>query len=132
MTYPPPPPTTLLLPSLNRYGKTVVSDPRRASRLLKVLKALETADSKAEGKAAAAAGGGDSGSGNTGRGRAAEEAAAVPTAAADQDAWLQWGYYEATALVRQYGGLLEEVKAFLGTGTSTVGECALLIEEQLR
>ena len=118
-----------------RYGKTVVSDPRRASRLLKVLKALQTADNKAAGSAENSGGQAGQDGGSSGRGRGNDETAggaAVPTAAADQDAWLQWGYYEATALVRQYGDLLEEVKGFLGTGTTTVGECALLIEEQLR
>jgi hypothetical protein len=47
-------------------------------------------------------------------------------------ALLQWAYYEATSLVRQYGDLLEEVNSYLATGTSTVGECVVLVEEELR
>jgi hypothetical protein len=49
----------------------------------------------------------------------------------DQSALLQWAYFEATALVRQYADLLEVLRAYLCTGTSSVGECAQLIESEL-
>mmetsp|Transcript_14909 Transcript_14909/g.24765 ORF Transcript_14909/g.24765 Transcript_14909/m.24765 type:complete len:105 (-) Transcript_14909:29-343(-) len=55
----------------------------------------------------------------------------IPEAAEDRQALLDWAYFEATTLVRQYGDLLEEVQLYMNTGTSTVGECVLMIEEEL-
>lgn len=55
----------------------------------------------------------------------------LPDRQEDQEALLEWAYFEATALVKQYGELLEEVKDYLGTRTTTVGECVFLIEEEL-
>jgi hypothetical protein len=44
---------------------------------------------------------------------------------------LRWAYNEAVALCKQYGELLEDMRDFLQTGTSGVGECSLLIEQDL-
>lgn len=49
----------------------------------------------------------------------------------DQEAFIQWAYFEATVLIRQYGDLLEEISAFLRTGSTSVGECTLLAENKL-
>ena len=54
-----------------------------------------------------------------------------PTLEADQAALLQWAYFEATAIVKQYGDLLEDVSSYLSSGTSTVGECAFMIEKEM-
>jgi len=89
-----------------RYGKTVVSDPRNVYRLLAVL----------DGQ----------------RREAGVFPARVPAEGADRDALVRWAYYEAVALCKQYGDLLEDVRDFLQTGTSSVGECSLLIEQVLR
>lgn len=55
----------------------------------------------------------------------------LPTRQEDQQALLQWAYFEASTLVKQYSDLLGGVSSYLRTGTSTVGECALLIENEL-
>jgi hypothetical protein len=115
-----------------KYGKTVVSDPRRADRLLSVLDAVQAADSGgAKNRATNNEEDGDnatSGTSGAGPGKLYN----IPESAADRKALVQWAYYEAVQLVRQYGELLEEVKGYLGTGTSTVGECAMMVEEELR
>jgi hypothetical protein len=49
----------------------------------------------------------------------------------DQSALLQWAFFESSAIIKQYGDLLEEVTAYMGSGTSTVGECALMIEREM-
>ena len=55
----------------------------------------------------------------------------VPASEDDRQALLEWAYFEATTLLRQYGDLLEEVQLYMDTGASTVGECAEMIDEQL-
>ena len=54
-----------------------------------------------------------------------------PAVDADQSALLQWAYFEASAIIKQYGDLLEDVSSYMGSGTSTVGECALMIESEM-
>ena len=49
----------------------------------------------------------------------------------EEIALLEWAYFEATTLLRQYGDLLEEVRLYMDVGTSTVGECVAMLEEQL-
>lgn len=56
----------------------------------------------------------------------------LPQNEKDQKALLEWAYYEASAMLRQYGELFEDVHDYLKTGTSTVGQCTLLIEEKLQ
>lgn len=46
----------------------------------------------------------------------------LPQNEKDQKALLEWAYYEASAMLRQYGDLFEDVHDYLKTGTSTVGE----------
>eukprot|EP01036_Dinobryon_divergens_P044287 gene44287-59082_t len=58
--------------------------------------------------------------------------AALPPQGPDRDAFLRWAYYEATVLVQQNGDLLEAVRSYLNTGTTTVGECVLLVETELQ
>ena len=88
-----------------RYGQAVVSDPRNARRLLLVLDRQQ--------------------------GEAGGFKVAVPAEGTDRETLLRWAYYEAVALCKQYGELLEDVRDFLHTGTSSVGECCLLIEQVL-
>lgn len=54
-----------------------------------------------------------------------------PLTEEDQSALLQWAFFESSAIIKQYGDLLEEVTAYMGSGTSTVGECALMIEGEM-
>ena len=56
----------------------------------------------------------------------------IPIIEEDKKVLLQWAFYEATSLIRQYGDLLEDVNSYLATGTSTVGECVDLVEKELR
>jgi hypothetical protein len=55
----------------------------------------------------------------------------LPESPSDRDALLRWAYFEACAIVRQYGDLLEGVRSYLEAGTATVGECVFLIEDEL-
>lgn len=98
-----------------KYGQTMVSDPRRAPQFLKAILS-KTAAPKPSTTASADV--------------SPSSALPVPSIE-DQSVYLQWAYFEATQLVRQYGDLIEKVGSYLNTGTSTVGECALLIEEEL-
>eukprot|EP01039_Chlorochromonas_danica_P002026 gene2025-2209_t len=86
-----------------RYGQTILSDPRRSKELLKMVASID-------------------------RNRTSS---VLPTRSEDQQALLQWAYFEASTLVKQYSDLLGGVSSYLRTGTSTVGECALLIENEL-
>ena len=56
----------------------------------------------------------------------------IPADSEDKKALLQWAFYESTSLIKRYGDLLEEVNSYLATGTSTVGECVLMLEEEMR
>ncbi len=115
-----------------KYGKTVVADPRRSVRLLKVLEAVQAREKKEKdgSTASAPATGTTSGSASANVGN--DVCYMIPGASEDQDALLQWAYYEASTLIKQYGDLLEGVNRYLGTGTSTVGECVMLVEDELR
>ena len=55
----------------------------------------------------------------------------LPIKAEDKEALLQWAYFEAQSLVRQYADLLEDVQDYLGSGTSSVGECTALLEQEM-
>ena len=55
----------------------------------------------------------------------------IPSNLDDRQALLEWAYFEACTLIRQYGDLLEEVKLYMDVGTSTVGECVLMIENEI-
>lgn len=59
------------------------------------------------------------------------ESYGIPLNIKDRSAFIDWAYYEATTLVRQYGNLLESVRAYMKTGTASVGECVLMIEQEL-
>jgi len=56
----------------------------------------------------------------------------LPAAADDKEALVQWAYNEATLLIRQYGSLIETVSDYIQSGTASIGEIAVLIEEELR
>jgi len=56
---------------------------------------------------------------------------AVPDTAEEETALVEWAFFEATTLIRQYGDLLEDVRLYMDVGTSTVGECVSMLEEQL-
>ncbi len=104
-----------------KYGKTVVSDPKRASRLLDVLEALQQQQQPSTETAAA-----------SGIPPHTPISIPIPSIAADRTALLQWAYFEAEQLVLQYGDLVEEVADYLGSGTSTVGEVVALVEQEMR
>ena len=55
----------------------------------------------------------------------------LPSASEDQEALLSWAYFEATSILRQYGDLLEELRDYMNTGSSSVGECVFLMEEEM-
>lgn len=95
-------------------GQSVISDPRRGKQLLTALEKpmIATFTSKDSSKSQLLA-------------------SLLPKEEADRIALLEWAYFEATTLVRQYGDLLEELEAYLRTGTSTVGECTILLESEL-
>jgi hypothetical protein len=118
-----------------KYGSSVMSDPRRGRKLLEVLDALQAAaarradsgDDKSQKTAAAG--------GNFGDGDGADDELAsirIPAEAADREALIQWAYNEASLLIRQYGNLLDGVSDYVQSGTTTIGECAMLIEQELR
>lgn len=107
-----------------KYGKSQLSDPRRCGKFFGAVQGLRD---EAREKLAT----------NTlsvTEKETAEQLQSLPLPASekDRDALLRWAYFEAAGLVRQYGDLLEELRAYLQTGTSSVGECVLLIEEELR
>ena len=118
-----------------KYGRTVVSDPRRSQKLLSVLEKIQLADKtgvEVEGEVEVK---------GFKRAKSKESKPAVtiedvlykiPIEEDDKKVFLQWAFYEATSLVKQYGDLLEDVNSYLATGTSTVGECVVLLEEELR
>ena len=44
---------------------------------------------------------------------------------------LKWAYLESSTFLKRYGDVLEEIRAYLQTRTSSPGECALLLEDML-
>jgi hypothetical protein len=88
-----------------KYGKTIVSDPRRGKGLLDALSYFQKSDSSSR--------------------------IDIPESSEDQDALLKWAYFEALSVVKQYGDLIEDVGDYLGSGTSSVGECVALVEQEL-
>lgn len=110
---------------MQRYGKTIVSDPRRGRRLLDVLEAIQGAENKDI-----------SGASEADRELAKEIEDSlphieVPTEEEDKDALLRWAYFEADTLLKQYGDLVVDVGDYLGSGTSSVGEVVALLEQEL-
>ena len=112
-----------------KYGKTLVSDPRRSIRLLSILEKVQGSESN-----------GGNNSENTKNAKNKEGNVLtlqdvfykIPINEEDKKVLLHWAFFEATTIIRQYGDLLEEVNSYLATGTSTVGECVLLVEDELR
>lgn len=100
-------------------------------RCMQLIEALDSGSQgllKGKGSANGIATAGSSGSG---RSKDVSLRSVVPTQPENKLALAQWAYFEATTLVKQYGDLLEEVSLYLRTGTSTVGECSLLVESRL-
>jgi hypothetical protein len=96
-----------------KYGKLVISDPRKAKNVVNILYNIKkTADEKNVKDID-------------------KYIIKVPITEEDRDVLLQWAYYEAEALIKQYGDILEAVCDYLNTGTSSVGECVTLLEEEL-
>lgn len=112
-----------------KYGKTLVSDPRRSIRLLSILEKVQGSENN-----------GGNNSENTKNAKNKEGNVLtlqdvfykIPINEEDKKVLLHWAFFEATTIIRQYGDLLEEVNSYLATGTSTVGECVLLVEDELR
>jgi hypothetical protein len=63
--------------------------------------------------------------------RSDENKSELAITAEQETALLQWAYFEACSFVNQYADLIDNLRSYLRTGTSTVGECALLIEQDL-
>lgn len=68
-----------------RYGESIISEPRQASRLLSVLESLQTSPGSSSGAAAA------------------EALYRLPKNAEEQAALLEWAYYEGTQIVKIHG-----------------------------
>ena len=108
---------------MQRYGKTIVSDPRRGRRLLDVLEAIQTAER---------------GDLRDAVDQAASRSLAsrlphldIPASEEDKEVLLRWAYYEADTLLKQYGDLVVDVGDYLGSGTSSVGEVVALLEQEM-
>ena len=96
-----------------KYGKLVVADARKAKNLVNVMYNIQKGVDKSNAK------------------DIDKYIIRVPELEEDRDVLLQWAYYEAEALVKQYGDILEAVCDYLSTGTSSVGECVMLLESEL-
>jgi hypothetical protein len=110
-----------------KYGSTVSSDPRRGRRMLSALESLQVAIRKQAAQGAAA-----EYEGEKDEAGADLDGIAVPASKEDKEALVQWAYSEALGIIRRYGDLLEQVCDYIQSGTASVGECALLIERELR
>lgn len=100
-----------------KYGKTVLSDPRRCQQLWKAMDVIRNSNQiKSESK---------------NQSFLQSLMGVIPTDDADRRVWIEWAYYEAQAFVKQYGDLLEEVQTYMNTGVSSVGECVVMIEKEL-
>ena len=55
----------------------------------------------------------------------------LPSTGETRQALLEWAFYEATQLARQYADVVEDVRSFIETGTTSVGECVLLVDSEL-
>lgn len=106
-----------------KYGRSISSDPRRSRRLLVALDGLRN---EAITKLA-------TGGLNDDEQKAAETLANIPVPSNpdDREALLRWAFFEASSLIRQYADLLDDVRSFLQTGSTTVGECVFLVEDEL-
>jgi hypothetical protein len=49
----------------------------------------------------------------------------------DREMLLKWSYLEASLLLKRYADLLEDVRLYLQTRTSSPGECAFMMEDKL-
>jgi hypothetical protein len=99
-----------------KYEKSVVSDPRRAGRFLEVLINGTNMKNKSQ---------------NMDNINRVINTNILPKDKEGQNALLRWAYYEAVVLCKQYSDVLDDVRDFLRTGTSSTGECSLLIENEL-
>lgn len=124
-----------------KYGSSVVSDPRRGRKTLEALESLQQVARKRASGAGASSDVGLGGSSDLlagGVGGAGEgsptglEELQLPSSAEDREALVQWAYNEASLLIRRYGELLEALSDYVQSGTASIGECALLIEQELR
>jgi len=97
-----------------KYGKLIVSDARKPRNLVNILSNIQkNASSSGSNK------------------DIDKYIIKVPRSNEDCDVLLQWAYYEAESLIKQYGDILEDVCDYLNTGSSSVGECVMLIESEL-
>jgi len=116
-----------------KYGSTVSSDPRRGRRMLTALESLQAAVRKQASPGAQGSGEAEKGDGEKDEEAGADlEGIAVPASKEDKEALVQWAYSEALGIIRRYGDLLEQLCDYIQSGTASVGECAILIERELR
>lgn len=92
-----------------KYGQSIMSDPRRSDRFLGLLMGViqeQRPDLNIY--------------------------KILPKNEEDRKAVLRWAYNEAVTFIKQNGDVLEILREYMETGTTTVGECALLIEKEMQ
>lgn len=125
-----------------KYGKVLVADPQRPRKVLRVLAEVALAKEKrvstSEATSKASTTDNNTSESNSSAMSASEVSTSnadissvVPTASADQEALLQWAYYEAELLLKQYGDVLEGLNDYITVGTSNVAECVEFLESEL-
>jgi len=131
-----------------KYGKVLVADPQRPRKVLQVLADVSIAKSKRVSTTDTIATStpnnvsdnnliDGSSSGNSNPTPLAKTlstmdvSSVVPVTVEDQEAILQWAYYEAELLLKQYGDVLEGLNDYITVGTSNVAECVEFLESEL-
>lgn len=115
-----------------KYGKTITSDPKRAGRFLSVLEELLKQRRNSDLQNGSEGETDQQNKQNRPWNRSPKPLLVLPEPGQDREAFLRWAFYEATVMVQQNADLLEAVRGYLQTGTATVGEVALLLEDELR
>ena len=110
-----------------RYDSSIVSDPRQASRLLDTIfqKTISSTCNSSDSSDSSR-----SSSSNDAHIEAIKEKFTTLNSA-QQKELINWAYFEASALVRTYADLIEDVRDFLLSGTSSVAEIVILIEREI-
>ena len=55
----------------------------------------------------------------------------IPETELEKQQLLEWAYSEAVSLIKRYGDVIEEINDYFLTGSTTSGECVMLIESKL-
>lgn len=126
-----------------KYGKVLVADPQRPRKVLQVLTEVAIMKEKrlsGLGNSASTSDITSETSSNssviasasvTKKSGTIDISSVVPITLEDQEAILQWAYYEAELLLKQYGDVLEGLNDYITVGTSNVAECVEFLESEL-